>query len=83
MRSSYADLQQLKAAPAIATGVSSRYGAAFSPLNSDTTGDQHRSRKGTLNDGVPVVRIGEIDRDDTFEHATDDLNEENEKRKHS
>ncbi|PAV23717.1 glycerol-3-phosphate O-acyltransferase [Pyrrhoderma noxium] len=63
MRSSYADLQQLKAAPAIATGVNSRYG--------------------TLNDGVPVVRIGEIDRDDTFEHATDVLNEENEKRKHS
>ncbi|KAH8117421.1 glycerol-3-phosphate O-acyltransferase [Phellopilus nigrolimitatus] len=83
LRSSYADLQQLKTTPAIATGASARYGAGLSPSDAfdHFRGSQHRERKGSLNDGVLVERLGAVDRDETFKEATDNINEENNQRK--
>ena len=36
----------------------------------------NRARKARLNDGVPVERIGALDRQETFPEATDELNQE-------
>ncbi|THH06772.1 hypothetical protein EW145_g3859 [Phellinidium pouzarii] len=80
VRSSYADLQQLKTTPVVASGASARYDVG---LGGDLFRDsQHRERKGTLNDGVPVERIAVVDRDETFREATDEINEENDRIKH-
>ncbi|EJD05900.1 glycerol-3-phosphate O-acyltransferase [Fomitiporia mediterranea MF3/22] len=82
LRSSYADLQQLKMTPATATGASVRYDAGHSPTDSSFHhGDQHRERKGSLTGDVPVERIGGINRDEPFKEATEVLNEENERKR--
>ncbi|KAI5124541.1 hypothetical protein M0805_003063 [Coniferiporia weirii] len=85
VRSSYADLQQLKATPVAASGASVRYDASLSLLNGDILfrGSQHRERKGSLNDGVPVERIGLVNRAEAFREATEEINHENDRLKHS
>ncbi|KIJ44372.1 hypothetical protein M422DRAFT_252379 [Sphaerobolus stellatus SS14] len=45
--------------------------------------DSFRERRGSLTDMVPVVKIGELDRGNTFKVATDQLNEELEIAKNS
>lgn len=86
VRSSYADLQQLKSTtPAHATGAALREEPALSP--DDESGlhyrsIQHRDRRASLNDGVSVERIGAIDPEEPFKDATKDINQENVLRKH-
>jgi len=85
LRSSYADLQQLKYTPISASGASTR-GEETSISPTDENGlhhrPGHRERRESLNDGVSVERIGAIDRDETFKEATEDINQENIHRKH-
>jgi len=85
LRSSYADLQSLKFTPMTASGASAR-GEETSISPTDGSGLHHRlghrERRESLNDGVSVERIGEIDRDETFKEATEDINQENIHRKH-
>lgn len=40
-----------------------------------------RQRKASLSDSVPVERIGKLDRDESFEEATEELNQEMEERR--
>lgn len=85
LRSSYADLQQLKFTPIAASGASTR-GEETSISPTDESGLHHRlghrERRGSLNDGVSVERIRAIDRDEPFKEATEDINQENIHRKH-
>lgn len=85
VRSSYADLQQLKITPVHATGAAVREEPGHSP--DDNSGlhyrsAQHRDRRASLNDDVPVERIGAIDPEEPFKDATKDINQENVLRKH-
>lgn len=64
---SYADLQRLRMAPMTST--------ASQPSATPTEGNEHLTHR-TLCDGVSVTRLAAIDRQDTFGHATDDINEE-------
>lgn len=65
--------------PAVATGANVRHGPGGSPV--DSYGDQHRMRKGSLTGDVPVKRIGSLDRDEPFREATEEINEENERKR--
>ena len=87
LRSSYADLQQLKITPITASGAKTRgRGKETSISPTDENGLHHRlghrERRESLNDGVSVERIGAIDRDESFKEATEDINQENIHRKH-
>lgn len=42
----------------------------------------HRARRATLTDSVTVERIGDLDKTESFQDATHDLNEENWQKKH-
>lgn len=44
--------------------------------SSPTDSLHRRPRKRSLSDGIPVERIGAVDRNDSFGHATEDLNRE-------
>lgn len=80
MRSSYADLQQLKTTtPLIATGVNARHGGGLSPTYAEDMLHTHRERKGSLNNVVPVERIGHVDPEEPFREATEELNSENDR----
>lgn len=81
VRSSYADLQQLKTTPLMATGANARYGAGLSPTDAEDALHAHRERKGSLNNTVPVERIGHVDREEPFREATEELNAENDRLK--
>lgn len=85
VRSSYADLQQLKSTPVHTTGAILREEPVHVP--GDESGlhyrsSQHRDRRASLNDDVPVERIGALDPAEPFKEATKDINEENVQRKH-
>lgn len=85
LRGSYADLQQLKTAPSTTLGINSR---SADGETSPTDGfgihhrHGHRERRESLTDGVPVERIGALNRVETFKEATEDLNKENTQRRH-
>lgn len=86
LRSSYADLQQLKITPAITSGTKVGNGVEHSPTD-DGDGlhwrhGTHRERKSSLNDRVSVKRLSAIERDESFKEATEEINEENTIRKH-
>lgn len=86
VRSSYADLQSLKISPAIASGASLGDDQNHSPT-SEGNGlhlrhGAHRERRSSLNDQVSVERISALERAESFREATDELNEENNRRKH-
>ena len=73
MRSSYADLQQLKMTPATTTGANPRF------LNVSLPNDpniHHRERGGTLKDDISVEKISNACLDSTFKEATEALNKE-------
>ena len=89
MRSSYADLQQLKQYSNSTSGVVAASGRqddqTVAAENSDLRLRRlsgHRERRSSLSDDVPVVRIGALDRDETFKEATEDINQEVSLRKH-
>ena len=82
LQNSYADLQKLRKAPNVyltmttgtepqsdGEGLHMRHGA--------------RTRKASLSDGVAVERIGELDRQEPFDEATQDLNREIQEKKSS
>ena len=81
LRSSYADLQQLKTTPIVVSGF--RNGEDESPTEGNGLHhrNQHRQRRPSLNDGVAVERISEIDQDDSFKEATVTINKENTKKR--
>lgn len=85
LRSSYADLQQLKQMSS--SGVIAASGREDDHASQiENSGlhmrHGHRERRLSLNDGVSVGRIGALDRDETFKEATEDINLENSIRKH-
>ena len=59
-----------------------QYGEKLSPVNNSGIHFRHghRDRKSTLNDDVPVERIGDLDRDEPFKYATEDLNREHDEK---
>ncbi|KAG8753078.1 hypothetical protein FRC14_006461 [Serendipita sp. 396] len=59
-----------------------RDGSPPSPTLSTRSGGPRR-RKMSLTDSVPVQRIGEIDREEPFEEATDEINKEIEEKRRS
>ncbi|KAG8835870.1 hypothetical protein FRC17_000420 [Serendipita sp. 399] len=59
-----------------------RNGSPPSPTLSTRSGGARR-RKMSLTDSVPVQRIGEVDREETFEVATEELNKEIEEKRRS
>ena len=68
--------------PATATGANVRFDAPVSPVNGISHhGDQHRVRKSSLSGDVRVERIGVIDRGETFKEATEEINEETERKR--
>jgi len=76
LRGSYADLQQLKVSSMTPGGPRS------APIvGSEDTGlhfrQGHRERKSSLNDGVPVERLGALNPQATFDTATEVINREN------
>ena len=79
VRSSYADLQQLKTTPIVATGANARYDVGLSPTDAECMLHTHRERKGSLQHGIPVERIGHVDREEPFREATEELNAEDER----
>lgn len=70
-QSSYADLQRLRMAPMTST---------LSRSSQDDTG-HHRERRASLNNGVAVTRIAQVDKQEPFSEATQDLNKESDKSK--
>lgn len=83
-QASYADLQKLrKSANSSSTSLPLRTGGEelrFTSTVPDNEGlhmrQGPRTRKASLNDGVPVERIGALDRQETFPEATYELNQE-------
>ncbi|KAF9005622.1 glycerol-3-phosphate O-acyltransferase [Cyathus striatus] len=70
-QSSYADLQKLRMSPVPPN--------QFSPFSVEAINGQaqnHRARRASLTDGVPVKRIAAVDREESFSEATDDINTE-------
>ncbi|EJF65776.1 glycerol-3-phosphate O-acyltransferase [Dichomitus squalens] len=97
-RSSYADIQRLRLTGASNAGVSSGGPLSpLSPVSATavSTGEQYtdndglhfrgqtRVRKQSLSDGVPVEVIGSVDREEPFKDATQELNQEMDKRRES
>jgi glycerol-3-phosphate O-acyltransferase/dihydroxyacetone phosphate acyltransferase len=87
LRSSYADLQQLKHHSNAASGVVAASGRANDHADpAEISGllmrHGHRERRSSLNDGVALERIGALDREESFREATEDINQENSTRKH-
>ncbi|KAI0748033.1 glycerol-3-phosphate O-acyltransferase [Daedaleopsis nitida] len=94
-RSSYADIQRLRRTSSAAN----TNGSMLSPLSpvdpTVATGEKHvetdglhfrgqtRTRKASLSDAVPVEEIGEVDREERFKDATEDLNKKMLKRRNS
>ncbi|KAH8099482.1 glycerol-3-phosphate O-acyltransferase [Cristinia sonorae] len=83
LQSSYADLQKLRrssnASSTVtrATGEDLRLTPHHSTGSSDSDGLHMRhTRKASLSDGVPVSRIGEVDKEESFEEVTMQINEE-------
>ncbi|KAF8654085.1 hypothetical protein AX16_003618 [Volvariella volvacea WC 439] len=80
-QSSYADLQRLRLTPLAPSNTSKNSSPLTSAVDNDNdTGlhfrQNHRVRKESLSDGVPVKRIAEIDGQEPFADATQDLNNE-------
>ena len=82
-QSSYADLQRLRLSPLPRPSeATQRLDAAGSDtaLGGTDTGlnfrQGHRTRRESLSDGVSVVRIAAVDRTEQFAEATQDLNDE-------
>ena len=74
MRSSYADLQQLKMTQsATTTGANPRFLNASLPNDPEV---HRRERRDTLQDDIPVEKIGHVDPDSTFKDATIALNKD-------
>lgn len=77
--SSYADLQRLRV-----TAATSSASGPYSPPNTTSTVEKdglhirhgQRHRRMSLSDSVPVERIAAMDRNDDFENATLNLNDE-------
>lgn len=83
--SSFADLQRLRMS-GLSSGKPSP--AASSTAIADqnqslrqTAGSGHRTRRASLTHDVPVERISHLDRRESFDEATHDLNEENSRSK--
>lgn len=83
-QASYADLQKLRKSanssttslPLRANGEDLRFTSAIPDNDGLHMRQGNRARKASLNDGVPVERIGALDRQETFPEATDELNQE-------
>ncbi|TFK54916.1 glycerol-3-phosphate O-acyltransferase [Heliocybe sulcata] len=78
--SSYADLQKLRTTP-LTNGNGSQDSSLSPGSPEDMDGlrfrtNIHRDRRDSLTDGVPVERIGELDRSEQFKDATNEINEE-------
>lgn len=92
-RSSYADIQKLRRTsnaplPANFPVMTSATEPQFEPnpsLDSDGLHMRHghRTRRASLSDGVPVERISVLDRQEPFEEATREINQEISERKAS
>lgn len=66
---SYADLQRLRMAPMTST-------QQASPEKESSEHINHRTRRASLCDGVPLTRLATINPEDLFEQATQDINGE-------
>lgn len=82
-QSSYADLQRLRLSPLPPPSTQRSNSAGSSTAMSSTareaglnTRQGHRTRRESLSDGVPVMRIATVDRTEPFASATQDLNDE-------
>jgi glycerol-3-phosphate O-acyltransferase/dihydroxyacetone phosphate acyltransferase len=85
-QSSYADLQRLRLSPlpppSNLTQQSAESAGSSTAMSSTerkaglNTRQEHRTRRESLTDGVPVVRIATVDRAEPFASATQDLNDE-------
>ncbi|KAI0709102.1 glycerol-3-phosphate O-acyltransferase [Earliella scabrosa] len=97
-RSSYADMQRLRRTNSATNTNGGGLLSPLSPTDSAATvatGEKHadadglhfrgqtRARKASLSDSVPVGVIGEVDREEPFKDATQDLNSEMKKRRNS
>ncbi|KZS89886.1 glycerol-3-phosphate O-acyltransferase [Sistotremastrum niveocremeum HHB9708] len=75
-RSSYADLQQLRMTTS-STSNTGHISYGDVGLEDHSPRLSPRQRKSSLSDGVPVERIKELDRAESFRDATEDINREN------
>ena len=82
-QSSYADLQRLRMAPLTAQSRSQNGSAPIQNIPDATSPSQlqHRTRRASLRDDVPVARIGALTPNRPFDEDTERLNEEIEKNK--
>ncbi|KAF5365754.1 hypothetical protein D9758_003306 [Tetrapyrgos nigripes] len=73
--SSYADLQRLRFS-AVSLTSSATASSPSVELDGLKFQSSHRQRRGSLSDGVPVKRLAAVDRQEHFDEATDEINEE-------
>ncbi|KZT26230.1 hypothetical protein NEOLEDRAFT_1197549 [Neolentinus lepideus HHB14362 ss-1] len=76
--SSYADLQKLRTTP-LTNGNGNKENSPEPPGDKEglrLRTNVHRDRRDSLSDGVPVERIGALDRAEQFKDATNEINEE-------